>query len=106
MKSNPMFAVNVGFATLFLVSMPSYYFCYRRRENKERMIELMMKANDFSSAEEMPEEPKIGQDHPFLEERGNLETKEYVAHLPERKEWQTQVPQQDAKDVFQEKKKR
>lgn len=67
----------------------------------------MMRANDFQEAEEMPPEVPVGEDHPFLEKGGNVnnQTKELVAHLPERKEWQTQVPQQDAKDVFKERRK-
>lgn len=67
----------------------------------------MMKANDFQEASEMPEEIPAGDNHPFLEPSADgLEQKEFVAHLPERKEWQKQVPQQDAKDVFVETKTR
>mmetsp|Transcript_41213 Transcript_41213/g.46836 ORF Transcript_41213/g.46836 Transcript_41213/m.46836 type:complete len:171 (+) Transcript_41213:118-630(+) len=104
MGSAPFFAINVGFLTTFLVCVPSYYFCYRTRENKEKLIELMMKANEFQEVENMPEEVPVGKDHPFLEPAAveGVKNKEYVAHLPDRKEWQTQVPQQDAKDVFKD----
>mmetsp|Transcript_12736 Transcript_12736/g.18733 ORF Transcript_12736/g.18733 Transcript_12736/m.18733 type:complete len:171 (+) Transcript_12736:171-683(+) len=103
MGSNPFFAVNIGFLTTFMVCIPSYYFCYRTRENKERLIELMMKANDFQEASEMPDEVPAGESHPFLEPAADgFKHREYLGHLPDRKEWQTQVPQQDAKDVFVE----
>jgi len=103
MGSTPIFAINVGFATTFLVCIPSYYFCYRKREYKEQMIELMMRANDFQEAEHMPEQVPV-EEHPFLDVEGDkVKGKELVAHLPERKEWQTQIPQQDSKDVFKEK---
>ena len=61
----------------------------------------MMKANDFQEATDMPEEIPAGENHPFLEPAdAGLKNREYVAHLPERKEWQTPVQQQDAKDIF------
>mmetsp|Transcript_24120 Transcript_24120/g.28938 ORF Transcript_24120/g.28938 Transcript_24120/m.28938 type:complete len:177 (-) Transcript_24120:269-799(-) len=103
MGSNPFFAVNVGFATTLLVTVPSYYFCFRRREHKYKVIELMMKANDFQTHEEMPAEPKI-KEHPFLKDDNEtkLTNKEYQGYLKERKEWQTPTPTQDAADVFKE----
>jgi len=65
MGSKPKFALNISFLTFNLVAIPSYYFCYRKREHKEEMIELMMKANDFAPLEEMP--PSIPlTDHTFL----------------------------------------
>ena len=104
MGSRIHFAVNVGFLTFFLVSVPSYYFCFKARENKEKYVELMMRANAFEQAKDMPEEPPVGEDHPFLQESkdgsGGL-GQELVGELPERKEWQPPLPQQDAKDVFQ-----
>ena len=30
-----------------VVMVPSYYFCYRRREHHEKVIEMMMKYNQF-----------------------------------------------------------
>ena len=105
MKSTPLFAINVGFVTTMLVCLPSYYFCVRKREHKEKLIEVMMRANDFQEATDMPPETPAGDEHPFMDP-GSLQDAEYVAHLPERKEWQTQVPQQDAKDVFVEQKRR
>mmetsp|Transcript_35172 Transcript_35172/g.105026 ORF Transcript_35172/g.105026 Transcript_35172/m.105026 type:complete len:128 (-) Transcript_35172:145-528(-) len=108
MQSHPFFAVNVAFATTLLVSAPSYYFCYRRREHKEHVIDTMMKANDFAHEEEMPEPIPI-EDHPFLEDtKGGGEAglgKEFEARLEERKEWQKQLPMEDAKKVFKEVKK-
>ena len=108
MGSTPLFAINVGFMTTLLVCIPSYYFCFRKREYKERLIEVMMRANDFQEADQMPAEIPAGPDHPFLDpvsgDTAAVADQEYMAHLPERKEWQTQVPQQDAKDVFVEKK--
>jgi hypothetical protein len=103
-------AVNVGFATTLLVAVPSYYFCFRRRENKERMIELMMNANDFEPAEDMPEEPSITEDHPFLQEASSkgdaTKPLEYKAYLKEKKEWQEPTPTRDKiKDVFSPKPK-
>ena len=120
MGSPPIFAVNIGFATTLLVCVPSYYFCVRKRNYKERLIEVMMRANDFQEASEMPPEVPAGEDHPFLQPAGDatalggggtttgagtLSDREFVGHLPERKEWQTPLPQQDAKDVFVEKKR-
>lgn len=77
---------------------------------KNPKIELMMKLNSFQPAEEMPEPIPIDENHPFVAPVGDDETeegstivpaqKQYVAHLPERKEWQTQLPTQDAADVF------
>jgi len=109
MKSHPFFAFNVAFATSILVTAPSYYFCFRRREHKEATIEMMMKANDFRHGEEMPEPVPVEQ-HPFLEEDGGdgekKLQKEFVAKLKERKEWQKpDKVAQDADEVFKEVKK-
>ena len=64
----------------------------------------MMKLNSFQPAEEMPEPVPIDDNHPFVtpgsETDGMPGERQYVAHLPERKEWQTQVPTQDAANVF------
>jgi len=113
MKSHPLFAVNVAFATTVIVVAPSYYFCYRKREHQERVIEMMMAANDFRPGEEMPEQVPI-EDHPFLnnepekendeEHTGGLQ-KEFVARLKEKKEWQVQHQIEDAEKVFREVKK-
>ena len=101
MGSSPRFAGNAAFGTIFLVCLPSYYFCVKKRDFKEKWIELMMKANDVQSAREMPLQPT---EDPFLsnEEEGTLSDKELYGRLEERKEWQTQIPTQDAKQVFQE----
>lgn len=106
MKSHPFFSINVAFATSLLVTAPSYYFCYRRREHKEATIEMMMKANDFQNVQEMPE-PIPQEEHPFLNEVSDddsaIKSKEFVANLKEKKEWQKQTPIKDADEVFREK---
>jgi hypothetical protein len=99
MGSSPQFAGNAAFGTLFLVSVPSYYFCVKKRNFKEQWIELMMRANDVQFAEEMPLQPT---EDPFLsdEQDGSLSDQELYARLQERKEWQTQTPTQNATQVF------
>lgn len=117
MGSKPNFALNISFITFNLVAIPSYYFCYRKREHKEQMIELMMKANDFAPLEDMPPTVPLT-DHPFIslqqeeeEEEGQkiqqervhikgeeelststnttmIKPKEYRGWLKELKEWQ------------------
>ena len=47
MQSRRQFAANVGFASLMVVYVGSYYFCVKRRDYREQMIELMMKLNSF-----------------------------------------------------------
>ncbi len=113
MKSHPLFAINIAFLTTITVTLPSYYFCYRKRDHQERVIEMMMAANDFRPGEEIPEQTPIGKDHPFLDVKGdNGEAeqdeatlqKEFVARLKEKKEWQQQHQIQDADKIFKEKK--
>ena len=113
MKSHPLFAINIAFLTTVTVALPSYYFCYRKRETQERVIEMMMAANDFRPGEEIPEQVPIGKDHPFLdvnENNGEADKdestlqKEFVARLKEKKEWQEQHQIQDANKIFKEKK--
>lgn len=65
----------------------------------------MMKLNSFESADAMPEPIPIDANHPFVlpDDDPNSTSageRQYVAQLPERKEWQTQVPTQDATDIF------
>jgi hypothetical protein len=43
MGSKPLLAGHVFFGTFMVVMAPSYYFCYRRREHKENVIEMMSK---------------------------------------------------------------
>lgn len=108
-------ALNAGFLSFFMVYFGSYFFCYRRRDYQEQMIEVMMKFNAFDHASAMPAEIPINEDHPFVrpvdnnndesDENNNLTTeilkpKRYVAMIPERKEWQKQLPTQDASDIF------
>jgi len=109
MQSRPFFAGKVAFATVCLVYFPSYYFCAKRREQQERVIEMMMAVNDFRPGEEMPEAVPLNEYHPFLNtNEGNGEDdvtglqKEFVARLKERKDWQEPHQTQDAGDVFKE----
>ncbi|OEU11873.1 hypothetical protein FRACYDRAFT_143550, partial [Fragilariopsis cylindrus CCMP1102] len=64
MGSKPLIAGHAFFGTFMIVMLPSYYFCYRRREHQENVIEMMMKYNQFGHAQELPDEPPIEQ-HPF-----------------------------------------
>jgi hypothetical protein len=104
MKSRPSLAINVGFTTFFIVYFGSYYFCVRRRDYKELMVEQMMKLNTFEHALQMPEPVPVDKHHPFVEpaitDDSPGPSKQYVAHLPERKEWQQPLPPQDASAVF------
>lgn len=43
MGSKPLLAGHVFFGTFMVVMVPSYYFCYRRREHKEKVIGMMSK---------------------------------------------------------------
>ena len=102
--------IHVGFSTVFLVMGGSYYFCVKRRDYQEQMIELLMQLNTFEPAKNMPLERPIDETHPFVmpetgydddDEQQPIPTRQYVAHLPERKEWQTPIPTQDATNIFQ-----
>ena len=120
MKSHPLFAINIAFLTTITVTLPSYYFCYRKRDHQERVIEMMMAANDFRPGEEVPEQIPIGDDHPFLDVKKEGDAaatsgsngekdeatlqKEFVARLKEKKEWQEPHQIQDANKIFKEKK--
>ena len=107
MGSHGLTAMKATFGTLCLVMFPSYYFCAKRREHQERVIEMMMAANDFRRGEEMPETVPLDNNHPFLnvgdggEDVEGLQ-KEFVANLKARKDWQEPQPTQDAEDVFRE----
>lgn len=105
MKSHPQWTFFSILGTLTVVTFPSYYFCHKRRDHKEQMIEMMMKANDFQHSEEMPE-PIPQEEHPFLlhshgnngggeEHEEQRQRKEFVARLKEKKEWQKQLPMTD-----------
>jgi len=114
MGTKPVMAGHVFFGTLMVVMLPSYYFCYRRREHQENVIEMMMKYNQFGHATELPAEPPL-EEHPFWEQNdssnsltnfeGNSTAKherEFRGMIKERKEWQ---PKQDPSfdEIFQEK---
>lgn len=99
MKTHPSWVFFSVLGTMTIVTFPSYYFCHKRRDHKEQMIEMMMKANDFQHSEEMPE-PIPKEEHPFLDVEGERENedkrrKEFVARLKEKKEWQKQHPMTD-----------
>ncbi|GKY96703.1 hypothetical protein MPSEU_000629800 [Mayamaea pseudoterrestris] len=108
MGSNARVATHAGFGTLFLVYTGSYYFCCKRRDHQEKMIETMMRLNEFQHAAYLPETIPVDEKHPFAvpgSDSGESATvstkpKQYVAHLPERKEWQSPLPLQDAGQVF------
>jgi hypothetical protein len=114
MKSHPFFAGNVAFFTTILVAAPSYYFCFRKREHQEKVIEMMMAANDFRPGEEMPKTVPLDESHPFLNVKNKSENadggdadlkKEFIARLKEKKEWQEQHQLEDADKIFKEKKR-
>ena len=76
--------------------LPSYYFCYRRREHQEQVIEMMMKYNRFGHATDMPAEPPL-EEHPFWKKTDDDKSStaanakhesEYRGMIKERKEWQ------------------
>jgi hypothetical protein len=107
MASPTKFAVNIGFSSLMVVYVGSYYFCVKKRDYREKMIKIMMQLNSFEPAAGMPEQVPYDELHPFVEaaedgQSGIPAERQYVANLPERKEWQPQLPQQDADKVFQE----
>ena len=116
MGSRNLFAGGVAYGTVLLVAAPSYYFCFRKREHQEHVIEMMMAANDFLPGEEMPESVPLDREHPFLDVKDasgdgekdndrNLQ-KEFVARLKEKKDWQEPTPTQDVDEVFKEVKKK
>lgn len=114
MGSRNLFAGGIAYGTVLLVAAPSYYFCFRKREHQEHVIEMMMAANDFLPGEEMPESVPLDKEHPFLDVKDTSEEsdndrdlqKEFVARLKEKKEWQEPTPTQDADEVFKEVKKK
>lgn len=119
MGSRGLFAGKVAFGTTCLVVFPSYYFCYRKREHQEKVIEMMMAINDFRPTDEMPETVPLDANHPFLNvkekrynDKDNEENddrglqKEFVARLKEKKDWQEPHQTQDAENVFKEVKKK
>jgi hypothetical protein len=108
MNSRRQFAANAGFAALMVVYFGSYYFCVKKRDYKEHIIEVMMKLNSFEHALNMPQQMPVDEQHPFVSPaKGKEDVKgtvvperQYVANLPERKEWQKQLPTQEAAEVF------
>ena len=113
MGSRPVVAGHFFFGTFIVVMLPSYYFCYRRREHQEEVIEAMMKYNQFGHASDMPAEPPL-EEHPFWREGKEVtpndasqQTKherEFRGMIKERKEWQKPQQDQSFEDIFQEKK--
>jgi len=105
MGSTTRFAVNFGVFTFFGVFSTSYYFCCKRRDYKERMIEVMMKLNEFDHASQMPPEPPL-EEHPFAKPGDALPDREFRGYINERKEWQPREETKDMKDVFTDERKR
>jgi hypothetical protein len=107
MGTSPRNAGHVFFGTAMFVMLPSYYFCYRRREHQEEVIEMMMKYNRFGHATDMPPEPPI-EEHPFWQKAGGDSNtssdheSEYRGMIKERKEWQ-KPKDQSIEDIFSEK---
>jgi hypothetical protein len=109
MGSKPIVAGHFFFGTFMVVMLPSYYFCYRRREHQEQVIEMMMKYNQFGHATELPPEPPL-EEHPFWEEGSAADAesrsrhdREFRGMIKERKDWQK--PQDPSFDeIFKEKK--
>ncbi|CAB9522894.1 expressed unknown protein [Seminavis robusta] len=102
MGSNTRFAVNVGMLAFMTVTGGSYYFCCRRRDHRERVVEAMMKLNAFEHASQMPSETPLEQ-HPFAKPGSALPDQEFRGLLKENKEWQPREVNKDMKDVFTEK---
>lgn len=90
MGSKSHFSMNVAFGAAMMVCGPSYYFCVKRLEQKDKVVKIMMKANEFDPMEEMPETPDI-EDHPFLEStkdgKESLD-KEFHMYKKEPKPWE------------------
>jgi hypothetical protein len=106
MGSKPLVAGHFFFGTVMIVMVPTYYFCYRRREHKEQVIESMMQYNQFGHANEMPPEPPL-KEHPFWEEADVEQAKgkhdrEFRGMIKERKDWQ-EPENQSFEDIFNEK---
>lgn len=104
MGSKPTMAGHFFFGTFTIVMLPSYYFCYRRREHQEEVIEKMMQYNKFGHAKEMPKEPPL-EEHPFWEKSNDHEQKhnrEFRGMIKERKEWQ-KPKDQSFEEIFKEK---
>ena len=111
MGTSPRIAGHVFFGTCMFVMLPSYYFCYRRRERQEEVIEMMMKYNRFGHATEMPPEPPL-EEHPFWQKIDDNDTSsttgstkhevEYRGMIKERKEWQ-KPKDQSIEEIFSEK---
>ena len=114
MQSPTRTAIHVGFGSLMIVHLGSYYFCVKRRDYREKMISMMMQLNAFEPADNIPETVPLDANHPFVSPVNNNNNnqdnaaipipaeRQYVAQLPERKEWQKPLPTQDVADVFQE----
>jgi Protein of unknown function (DUF3767) len=109
MQSRTSFAVNVGFGSLSVVYVGSYYFCVRRRQHQEKMVGLLMQLNQFEHASEMPEPLPIDEHHPFVRPVSKGDTsvtyvlpgeRLYEGNLPEPKEWQAPIKGQEMRDVL------
>ena len=120
--TQPIWVGHSFFGTVMFVMMPSYYFCYRRREHHEQVIESMMQYNQFGHAKtDLPPEPPL-EEHPFWEQQDYADQynpddpttatttptptkhdREFRGMIKEQKEWQKKA-NPSMKDIFQEKK--
>ena len=104
MGTSPRNAGHVFFGTFMLVMWPSYYFCYRRRDHQEQVIEAMMKYNQFGHAADMPAETPL-EEHPFWEKGTTQDAtqheSEFRGMIKERKEWQKKEDK-SFEDIFNE----
>lgn len=106
--SKPLMVGHSFFGTLMAVMLPSYYFCYRRRDHQEQVIESMMVYNQWAHAKtDLPEETPI-EEHPFWELKdGNDNVKhdrEFRGMIKEQKEWQKKQSEPSFGEIFKEKK--
>lgn len=108
MGTSPVMAGHVFFGTCMFVMLPSYYFCYRKREHQEEVIEMMMKYNRFGHAKELPPEPPL-EEHPFWQKVEDDQQQEAARHaseyrgmIKERKEWQKKEDK-SFEEIFNEK---
>lgn len=105
MRSRFWLAINVGFATTFVVYSGTYYFCVQKRDFNEKAIAKMMQLNSMEPMQDLPKDRIVDETHPFARpaaesDRVAIPEKQYVIAMPGRKEWQPQVPTQDAADAF------
>jgi hypothetical protein len=109
MGSSTRFAGNVAFISMFVVGGGTYYFCCKRRDYQERMVEAMMKMNAFEHASQMPAQTPL-EEHPFQkpgdEDGRGIAGQEFRGFVKEKREWQPKDETKDMTEVFTEKRTR